>query len=49
MKIGAGSFADVYLAEKVNDADTSEERELVAVKQIRPMKGSLLLAEADAK
>ena len=37
-------FADI-----VNDADSSEERELVAVKQTRPMKGSLLLAEAEAK
>ena len=39
MKIGAGSFADVYLAETVNnDAHISEKRELVAVKQIRSMK-----------
>ena len=36
-------------ADKVNDADSSEERELVAAKQIRPLKGSLLLAEAEAK
>ena len=40
------NFAGVYLADKVNDADSSEERELVAVKQIRPMKGSLCRGRA---
>lgn len=48
--IGTGSFADVYLAVKRNDDSNSiEGRELVAVKQIRSIKRSCLLAETDAK
>ena len=39
MEIGAGSFANVYMAAKVNsNANGSEEEELVAVKQIKSMK-----------
>ena len=50
MKIGAGSFANVFLAVTVNNvAHISGERKLVAVKQIRSSKTSRVLAETEAK
>ena len=49
MEIGAGSFANVYMAAKVNsNANGSEEEELVAVKQIKSMK-RLFIAKAEVK
>ena len=50
MKIGAGSFANVFLAVTVNNvAHISGERKLVAVKQIRSSKTSRVLVETEAK